>query len=200
MSAGRSAMGPTTQPAAVTEDIRIPPAVDAGSPASERRLTASEQYRVAERAMRQGSTDQARRRLEQLVQQFAQDPLACQARYDLARLALRCQSTRQQLALAARQLDAVIGGVERRLHEPASFLRCQVELRQSSSSRAARCFRAHRVRFPTSPHDAAALAHLMVLADQEQGVDGRALAVEFLKRYPTAVHADTARRLLRRCR
>lgn len=193
---------PDTTPDTLPAVDMLPPGIDAGvSPAAPaapdvERQTASGLYGQAEQAMRSGDFAAARRRLEQLVQQFGADPLAAQARYDLAHLALGANA----LDLALAQLNALAtSGAGGRLTEPANYLRCRVELRRGDGGRAAACLERFRARYPHSPHDAAALAHLVVL---RRGDCRRAtaLAAEFLARHGGQPFAASARRLLESCR
>ncbi|HEY4182879.1 MAG TPA: outer membrane protein assembly factor BamD [Kofleriaceae bacterium] len=168
----------THHPAAVPDPAVAVPARDA-----------SQLYADAERRLGTGDRTGAERALDELLEEFPDSPQAASALYDLANLA----RARGDLAAARSALDRLVALDATALREPASYLRCRVDV--ESKRDAAPCFRAFRRAFPSSAHDAEVLAWLVGHASTAEGcVATRALADEYLRSYPTDKFAGEARK------
>jgi hypothetical protein len=118
------------------------------------------------------------------VQRFPRAPATAAARYELALIE---QATRDG-ETALRDLAAVDSPS---LEEPAHYLRCRV-LAKQAAAQAERCLADFRRRFPSSAHDADALAGEAALALSRGGCPAaEAVRAELESRYPA--HGSIAR-------
>ncbi len=153
-------------------------------------------YRSAEAALAEGRPPAARDALEGLVARFPTDPLAESALYELARLDHQDGRLEEAHARLVRLL-------ERRqdvsLAESGQRLLCQIDVETRRYDDANACWRSFRERFPSSVHDAEALASLIGVAQVfSDCARVKALAAEFLARYPgDALRSDVDARLER---
>ena len=162
-----------------------PPPLDPG-PAPEE-LTARTLFREADAARAAGNTGLALRTLRALVERFPSDPATAGARYELA--LMEHAAGHEEAAL--RDLAAVDSPS---LLEPTDYLRCRVLARRSEAqtAEAERCLADFRRRFPTSAHDADALATQSALALARGGCPAaQALLAELERRHPE--HRSAAR-------
>src|SRR5262249_3352745 len=149
--------------------------------ATARPRSADDVYAEAEAAMRRGDDARARVLLDLVARQFAADPLVDSALYDLARLAVRAREPARARAPVeeriARARDPALRG-------PPHYLQCRLAFDERRERVAAACLAAFRRDFPSSPHDAEALALLASLT-QAAGDCARArpLLDEYLRRY-----------------
>ncbi|MCL4227129.1 MAG: tetratricopeptide repeat protein, partial [Myxococcales bacterium] len=148
--------------------------------------TAAALFERAERALAAGDRDGARAALRRLLDRFAGEPLADDARYQLARLA------RHDPPAALAYLDAIRSPS---LAEPAAFLRCAVKA-DAGHADAATCLEAFRQTHPRSAHGDDALLRLAELHFRRGDCAGAApLLADFLRRHPD--HAQARARLAR---
>jgi TolA-binding protein len=152
---------------------------------------ASVLYARAEAALARGDREAAQAAWTELIARFPASPLVASARFDLARVA----RDRGDLALAREQLAQLLAGTPpTALAEPAGYLACRIEVERAAADAAAGCFTAFRAAFPRSPHDAEVLAWLAGHVRASGGcASARALAEEYLRRYPTGPFAARAR-------
>jgi hypothetical protein len=154
------------------------------APVAPEEVTAQTLFRQADAARAAGDTGLALRKLRALVERFPRNRATAAARYELA---LMEQGTRDG-AGALRDLASVDTPS---LEEPAHYLRCRVLAREASAE-AERCLDDFRRRFPTSAHDADALATQAALALARGGCPAaQALGAELARRYPA--HGSVAR-------
>lgn len=144
--------------------------------------TAESLYRAAEEALAAGRSDEARAKLEELAERFAQDPLADSALYELALLDRQEDRLEQAHArlirLLARRRDPAFA-------EPGQRLLCQIDVETGRHEDANSCWRSFSERYPDSVHGAEALASLIGLAQLwNDCARVRSLSGEFLARYP----------------
>jgi predicted Zn-dependent protease len=180
-------------------DAAAPPPLDAAAepPAATPPVeTADDVYARAEAAMRAGDRPTACALLTELVRRFPTHALADSALYELARLAAAEQPER-----AHAYLDQLLArGIDPTLLEPARFLRCRLELDAGREAPAARCLDAFRRDFPSSSHDAEALAQLIGLAQARFDCRTTQSRIdEYLRRYPAGPFAREARERRARC-
>jgi hypothetical protein len=121
--------------------------------------TAEDHYRDAETALRSRDPIAADRALAQLIVSFPGSSLVDQAKYERARIAYQQRSWEA----ARTHLAAVTAQPGSRFLEPAHYLTCRVAV-ETRDAVAVRCLLEYRARFPTSAHDAEALALLAQLA------------------------------------
>lgn len=185
---------PATAPAARAPDARRAPAP--GAPAARAPApgatpggdveTAAALFERAERALAAGDRDGARAALRRLLDRFAGEPLADDARYQLARLA------RHDPPAALAYLDAIRSPS---LAEPAAFLRCAIKA-DAGHADAATCLEAFRQAHPRSAHGDDALLRLAELHFRRGDCAGATpLLADFLRRHPG--HAQARARLAR---
>jgi hypothetical protein len=156
--------------------------------------TAESLYARAEAAMAAGDRATARTRLAEVVRRHPSDPLADAALYELASL------TPEPRAAGAYLDELLARGVDPTLREPAHFRRCRLHLANDKRA-AAVCLGAFRRAFPSSPHDAEALALLADLGDPgDRGCKTvLPLVEEYLRLYPAGPFSDEARQRKERC-
>jgi hypothetical protein len=177
---------PLTRPGA--EPIEPPP-LDQASAAPEA-LTARTLFREADAARAAGDTALALRTLRALVERFPRDSAAAAARYELALM----EQAAGQGEAALRDLAAVDTPS---LEEPTAYLRCRVlakraPARASQAGNGEQCLADFRRRFPSSAHDADALATETALAMVRGGCPAaHALLTELERRHPQ--HGSAAR-------
>lgn len=173
------ATGPTAPRPLVTPPgaaLTQPPALAPAPPAPDE-LTAQTLFRQADAARATGDTKLALRSLRMLVERFPHDRATAAARYELA---LMEQATRDG-ETALRDLAAVDSPS---LEEPAEYLRCRVLVKRAPAE-AERCLADFRRRFPSSAHDADALAAEAALALSRGGCPAAdAARAELERRYP----------------
>jgi TolA-binding protein len=150
-------------------------------------VTAQSLFREADAARAAGDTGLALRTLRALVERFPRESATAAALYELAVM----EEAAGSRDAALRDLAAVDTPS---LEEPTYYLRCRV-LAQRAAPRAAeaeRCLADFRRRFPTSAHDADALATETELALARGGCPAaQALLAELERRYPE--HGSSAR-------
>jgi TolA-binding protein/ferric-dicitrate binding protein FerR (iron transport regulator) len=159
--------------------------------------TADTIYARAEAAKRDGDPTRAHALLAEVVSRFPEDALANSALYELGRDAHAAHDDEHARAF----LDELLAsGGDSSLREPARYLRCRIELDAKHDAAAMRCLQAFRRDYPSSPHDAEALALLAVLAQTAGDCAlARPLLDEYLRSYPTGPFAADARTRRARC-
>jgi TolA-binding protein len=165
----------TRSGAAATE----PPPLELPGPAAEQ-VTARTLFRQADAARAVGDKALALRTLRALVERFPNDSAAAAARYELA-----------LMEDAAGSGDAALGDLAAvdtpSLEEPTEYLRCRVLAKRPAAhaGEAERCLADFRRRFPTSAHDADALATETALAIARGGCPAaQSLLAELEQRHP----------------
>ena len=143
--------------------------------------------------MRAGDRAAARRLLERLVERFGRDPLAAEARYELAHLLLQSGEPDR----AERHLREIVAGGAGGMAEPAGWLLCRTLQQRGRTEQARACYQGFRVRHPRSPHDEAALGALLAVAGG--CAEARPIAAELAARYPRGRLSVAARRWLQQC-
>ncbi|HLK89855.1 MAG TPA: FecR domain-containing protein [Polyangia bacterium] len=167
---------PLTEPGA---DPTEPPAFAASAA-----VTAQSLFREADAARAAGDTALALRTLRTLIERFPRESATAAARYELALM----EGTTGHEDAALRDLAAIDTPS---LEEPTEYLRCRV-LAKRAASQAERCLADFRRRFPTSAHDADALASETALAMVRGGCPAaQALLTELARLHPE--HRSAAR-------
>ena len=140
-------------------------------------MTAQTLFREADAARAAGDTGLALRTLRALVERFPRESATAAARYELALM----EETAGHGDAALRDLAAVDTPS---LEEPTDYLRCRV-LAKRAVTEAERCLADFRRRFPSSAHDADALAAETALAMVRGGCPAaQALLAELEWRHP----------------
>jgi ferric-dicitrate binding protein FerR (iron transport regulator) len=174
---------PVTPPG--VEPTEPPPLEHASAPPEE--LTARTLFREADAARAAGDTALALRTLRALVERFPRESATAAARYELALI----EEASGSGDAALRDLAAVDAPS---LEEPKEYLRCRVLARRTAvrTTDAERCLAEFRRRYPTSAHDADALATETALALARGGCPAaKVLLTELERRHPK--HGAAAR-------
>jgi TolA-binding protein len=172
----------TLSSAALTGRSPLDPA-----PLAPEEVTARTLFRQADAARAAGDTRLALNTLRALVERFPRDPATAAARYELAFM----EQAAADGEAALRDLAAVDSPS---LEDPTHYLRCRVLAQRGAAQagEAERCLAEFRRRFPTSAHDADALATQTALALARGGCPAaQALLAELERRHPA--HRSTAR-------
>jgi len=147
--------------------------------------------------MKRGDQALGKRTLQELVDRFPDGEMASAARYEIARMAFAANDlagARHALAgLPAADLTPA-------LREPAHYLRCRVEAARGDRAGAAACLAEFRRSFPSSPHDAEALALLASYRFDEGCTAALPILEEYLLRYPDGPFAEQATKRKQHCR
>ena len=156
-------------------------------PLAPEEVTARTLFRQADAARAAGDTRLALHTLRALVERFPRDPATAAARYELALM----EQAAADGEAALRDLAAVDSPS---LEDPTHYLRCRVLAKRGAAQagEAERCLADFRRRFPTSAHDADALATETALALARGGCPAaQALLAELERRHPA--HRSAAR-------
>jgi len=143
-------------------------------------VTAEALFREADAARAAGDTALAQRTLRALVGRFPRESATAAARYELGLM----EAAAGHGDAALRDLAAVDAPS---LEEPTAYLRCRVLAKQATAQtvEAELCLADYRRRFPTSAHDADALATEAALALARGGCPAaNALLAELALRHP----------------
>ncbi len=152
--------------------------------------TATGLYAAAEAALGAGDHHEAERIWRHLTDAFPSSREATIASYDLANLVRNSAP-----AQALQDLEKFRAGrPPTALLEPASYLACRLRVDTRDLAAAATCFADFRTTFPRSTHDGEVLAWLAGRAEETAGcAAARALAAEYLRRFPAGPFAARAR-------
>jgi len=162
----------STRPGAAPTE---PPPLDL-PPAAPEEVTARTLFREADAARAVGDKALALRTLRALVERFPHDSATAAAHYELALMEDAAGSS----DAALRHLAAVDTPS---LEEPTEYLRCRVLTKRAAQfAQAERCMADFRRRFPTSAHDADALATETALALARGGCPAAETLLEELER------------------
>jgi ferric-dicitrate binding protein FerR (iron transport regulator) len=165
----------TLSSAALTGRSPLDPA-----PLAPEEVTARTLFRQADAARASGDSRLALNTLRALVERFPRDPATAAARYELALM----EQAAADGEAALRDLAAVDSPS---LEDPTHYLRCRVLAQRgvAQAGEAERCLAEFRRRFPTSAHDADALATETALALARRGCPAaQALLAELERRHP----------------
>jgi tetratricopeptide (TPR) repeat protein len=152
-------------------------------------------YRRAEQSLAAQRIEEAVTRLEDLIARFPDDPLVHSALYELARIDHQQGDLERAHGRLIRLLEK-----RRDFTEPGQRLLCEIDVETRRFDDANACWRSFRERFPSSVHDAEALASLIALAQVWNDCTRvKALAEEFLSKYPEHALVGDVRARLARC-